>query len=201
VWVAGIGEQPHRVQDWTEPAETSVEVFLWSDRGIVTAVVPDMCAPTPQEKSTALLDPATGRSTPLEGGDRHVVDVHAGLVLAIRQPETLLVTGAHTATLTERPVTKGEHLVDATISPDGVHVYGSMTSMSGCGGIPEVRTVVLAPATQHATVLRDVFAEDWYDNSHLVVHGASDDALRLVDLAGTASGGVLTHGSLVGVLR
>jgi hypothetical protein len=199
VWVAGIGENPHRVQSWTEPAETIVEVFLWSDRGIVTAVVPGGCAP--QETSTALLDPATGRSTPLEGGDRHVVDVHAGLVLGIRQPETLLVTGARTATLTERPVTQGEHLAAAAISPDGVHVFGSMTSMSGCGGVPEVRTVVLAPATQQATILRDVFAGDWYDDTHVVVHGASDDALRLVALDGTALGGVLTHGVLVGVLR
>jgi hypothetical protein len=201
VWVAGLGEAPHHVLDWSEPGGTTVQVFLWSDRGIVTAVVPGLCAPTPEETSTALLDPATGHSTPLAGGDRHVVDVHAGLVLAMRQPETLLVTGAHAATLTERPVTDGEHLVGAAISPDGAHVFGSMTSMSGCGGVPEVRTAVLDPATQQSTVLSDVFAEDWYDNAHLIVHGPSDNALRVVDLDGRGDPAPLTHGTLVGVLR
>jgi hypothetical protein len=200
VWVAGIGEAPHRVQQWTEPSGTTVEVFLWSDRGIVTAVVPGTCSPTLEETSTAVLDPATGRSVPLAGGDRHVVDVHRGLVLALRQPTTLLVGGAQDVTLTERPVSQGEHFVDAAISPDGAHVYGSMTSMSGCGGIPQVRTVVVDAATHAATTLPDVFAEGWYDNAHLVVHAVSDDKLRIVDLNGGGSGQVVTHGWLIGVL-
>ena len=201
VWVAGIGEAPHRVESWTEPAETTVEVFLWSDRGIVTAVVPDACAPTPQEASTALLDPNTGRSTPLQGGDRHVVDVHAGLVLAMRQPETLLVSGAVQATLTEQPARQFEHLAAAAISPDGAHVFASMTSMSGCGGEPEVRTAVLDPATHHAGVLPDVFAVAWFDDAHLVVRGAQGNGLRIVDLAGAGPAAPLVHGVLVGVLR
>jgi hypothetical protein len=201
VWVAGLGEAPHEVESWTEPAGNGVEIFLWSDRGIVTAVVPETCAPVIQETSTALLDPATGRSTPLAGADRHVVDVHAGLVLAMRQPETLLVTGGHSATLTERPVQNGEHLAAAAISPDGTHVFGSMTSMSGCGGEPEVRTAVLDPATQRSTVLRDVFAVAWFDQSHLVVRGAQGNGLRIVDLDGAGPAAPLVHGFLVGVVR
>jgi hypothetical protein len=201
VWVAGIGEAPHRVQQWTEPSATSVEVFLWSDRGIVTAVVPGTCAPTAEETSTAILDPATGRSTPLQGGDRHVVDVHRGLVLAMRQPETLLVSGDSTFTVTGRPVSNGEHLADAAISPDGAHVYGSLTAMSGCGGVPEVRTMVIDVAAQHTTVLTGMYASGWYDDAHLVVHGAEDHDLRVVDLAGAGGGTVLARGFLVGVLR
>ncbi|HXA27928.1 MAG TPA: hypothetical protein VN193_04190 [Candidatus Angelobacter sp.] len=198
VWVAGLSEPAHRIQDWTENGITE-SVVEWSDRGIVIAVRGSGCSPYIQEEWTALLDPATGHSTALFGHDRHLTDVHAGLETAVHG-SSLFVTGRTTMTAA-RPSSEGL-FTSATISPDGAHVFGSLVAAGGCGAPPHVRTAVGDVAAGSWTVLDNVFAVGWYDDSHLVVCDTSyEGPLHVVDLAGSGDPAALTHGYFAGVLR
>jgi hypothetical protein len=207
IWVAGIGEAPHRVRTWTEPGAFETPL-LWSDQGIVIAVSGAGCGPYMQEFSTFVFDPATGRTSPLFGNDRHVTDVHAGIVAAIRGPNVMLVSGGHTLTVPEQPATKDMTIVNAAVSPDGAHVLGTFVGQPGCGGDPAQSTLVTDVASGRTTVLPGIFADRWYDDSHLVVsHGGMDrsgapyNELRIVDLGGAGAGPLATHSWLLGVLR
>jgi hypothetical protein len=198
VWVGGLDERPHRVQEWTTDPAT-VMVVLWSDRGIVTARVPQGCGPYLQERSTAVLDPATGRSTPLFGHDRHVTDVHAGLELGVHA-STLMVTG-RTTMVVDRPSSDGI-VATAAISPDGGHVLGSLVADGGCGSPPRVHTVVGDTMAASWTALDGIYAVGWFDNGHMVVGDTPyGGPLRIVDLAGHGDTAPLTRGTFVGVLR
>ena len=223
VWVAGIGEAPHSVLHWSHastPGGDSVEdwLFLWSDAGLVIGLVPVQCAPYPQEISSFLLDPATGRQTPLAGGDRHIVDVHAGTSLGIHIDDaskgvnSVLLGGAHV--LQVSATLDASHIDRAAISPDGTRFFATLWAEEGCGGADRALTLVDAVTGGARIQLSDMYAFEWYDDSHLVVRDTCSqwapgpgsvcaqprsDALRVVDLTG--AGPTVGHGWFIGVLR
>jgi hypothetical protein len=228
IWVAGIAEAPHRVFSWSRPFDQSTPgaddvIYLWSDQGIVVAVLPQVCDLYPHETSTFVLDADTGATRPLAGADRHIDDVHAGIALGITSDpqsgvSSVMLSGSHvlTATMT---LANG-YISQAGISPDGARFFATLFTHTGCGGEVHALTVSESVTGTGRSEIRGFYARGWYDDTHLVGQnvceglqggvpapgartcgytGMFDPALRVVDLNG--AGQQVASGTYIGVLR
>jgi hypothetical protein len=200
LWVAGVGQPPHKVRAWTGDYE--VIGGQWSDAGIVIVKVFSTCGLDPQ--SSALVDPATGAETALFGAGRWPLDVGAGLHVATGVDLTsLYVEGAAQITRTyPLPI----HV--ARVDPSGSRVFVSTFGELGCGGKPMAATSILAVPSGAQTTIDGFYADSWLDDTHVLgrtVVPHSDGGfdwsahVQVADLSGQRSDVVL--GTLIGVLR
>ena len=200
LWVAGLGEAPHRVKTWT--GDFGVDSKQWSDAGIVVVKYDDSCGQLPL--SSALVDPASGAESALFGANRWPLDVRAGLRVAVdTEHRSLYVAG--TAQMTR---TYPLPIQAAGIGPSGSRLFVSGLSMSGCGGTAEAATYVVEVPSGQETTLAGFFADAWLDDTHLLgrspvpgpPQGVTWSAhVQVADLSGHRSD--LALGTLVGVLN
>jgi len=199
LWVAGLGEAPHRVRTWT--GDYGVASRQWSDAGIVVVKYDDSCGQLPT--SSALVDPASGAESALFGANRWPLDVRAGLRVAMdTDHRSLYVAG--TAQMTR---TYPLPIQAAGIGPSGSRLFVSGLAMSGCGGTAKAATSVVDVPSGQETTLAGFFAEAWLDDTHLLgrspVQGPPQSVtwsahVQVADLSGHRSD--LALGTLVGVL-
>jgi hypothetical protein len=227
IWVAGVAEAPHRVFSWSRPFDQSNAaddvIYLWSDQGLVVAVLPQVCDVYPHETSTFVLDADTGATRPLAGADRHIDDFHAGIALGITSDlqsgvSSVMLSGSRvlTATMT---LANG-YISKAGISPDGTRFFATLFTETGCGGEVHALTVSENVTGTGRSEIRGFYARGWYDDTHLVgqnvceglqggapapgaktcaYSGMFDPALKVVDLNG--AGQQVASGTFIGVLR
>lgn len=197
-WVAGLNEPAHVVYRWSLKA-ADMTTFFWSDRGIVAYTFGMSCGSS--ELSSALLDPATGRLTPLYSSDRHLTDVHAGLTVGSSTSSLAVLVGGSTSFSVpeSRRGVQDANIGGARISPDGAHIAVPITGLAGCGGEPIVWTDIIDVSTHAHHVIPNVFAASWVDDGHFVASDMSDArTLRVVDLAGGSR--IVGAGQFVGVM-
>jgi len=198
LWVAGLGEVPHRVSSWTG----DVDLRLWSDAGIVITKLSPTCGDDPV--SSVLVDPATGAEQALFGAQLWPLDVHGGMRVAVGpEPATIQVAGAAQFSRTlPMPVQA------AGISPSADRLFASALAMGGCGGVAQASTGVFDIGTGRQTTIDGFFANAWLDDTRLLGRSVEPSPpqrvvwsshVQVADLAGHTSDLVL--GTLVGVLH
>jgi len=199
LWVAGVGESPHRVSSWTD---AGVVLRQWSDAGIVITKLGPSCGQEPV--SSVLVDPATGAERALFGAHLWPLDVHGGVRVAMG-PElaTIQVAGA-----TRFSRTLPLPVQAAGISPSADRLFASALAMGGCGGVAQAATGVFDVATGDQATIGGFFASAWLDDTHLVGRSVEPSPpqrvlwsshVQVADLSGHISDLVL--GTLVGVLH
>ncbi|MBV8528481.1 MAG: hypothetical protein JOZ75_09215 [Candidatus Dormibacteraeota bacterium] len=210
-WVAGVGEAPHRVYQWTEnDTANSLDqaydrLVEWSDQGLVSSQPPPWsgCA-SGHQSGSFVVNPKTGARTDLDAIS--VVDVHDGLIVsapkAADTAQSIVLSGrtsftwADTAAPSLQP--KG-----AYISPDGSRVAVAMLN-AGCNEQPEAQTAIISVADHSVQYLSGAFAEGWLDDGNLVAQVAFDSSLPNPELDVVALDGtrhLVGSGRLVGVIR
>jgi hypothetical protein len=199
LWVAGLGEAPHRVSSWTGDV---VVLGLWSDAGIVITKLSPTCGADPV--SSVLVDPATGAEQALFGAHLRPLDVHGGVRVAVGpEPATIQVAGAAQFSRT-LPIP----VEAAGISPSADRLFASALAMGGCGGVARATTGVFDVATGDQTAIDGFFAGAWLDDAHLLGRSVEPSPpqrvvwsshVQVADLSGHTSDLVL--GTLVGVLH
>jgi hypothetical protein len=198
LWVAGLGEAPHRISSWTG----DVVLSQWSDAGIVITRLGPSCGREPV--SSVLVDPATGAERSLFGAHLWPLDVHGGVRVAVGpEPATIQVAGAAQFSRTlPMPVRA------AGISPSAARLFASALSMGGCGGMAQAATGVFDVATGDRSTIDGFFAGAWLDDTHLVGRSVEPSPpqrvvwsshVEVADLTGHTSDLVL--GTLIGVLH
>jgi hypothetical protein len=199
LWVAGLGELPHKVRTWT--GEFDVDSRQWSDAGIVVVKLDYSCGLVPL--SSVLVDPATGAESALFGPNRWPLDVRGGLRVAMDSDhKSLYVAGTAQMTRTYPLLIQA-----ANISPAGSRLFVSSLAMSGCGGTATAATSVVDVPSGQETTIAGFFAEAWLDDVHLLgrspVQGPPQSVtwsahVQVADLSGHLDD--LALGTLVGVL-
>lgn len=207
-WVAGIGEAAHRVYRWTRTGRANqIQPFdalaQWSDQGLVSSPPPP-AAPCAQESQTVsyVVDPTSGARTDLASDGRGVVDVHAGVVAAFTDPQTVVLSGRTQFTWTNTPAAPGEKPTGvARVSPAGTTVMVPLTNNGCAGQQPEQRTAFINVAAHSVSFVSGVFGDGWLDDTHViaaVLGSGPNPELDVVGLDGSRS--LLGHGNPVGVL-
>jgi hypothetical protein len=200
LWVAGLGEPPHRVRTWT--GDFDVASRQWTDPGIVVVKSDYRCGELPQ--SSALVDPATGAESALFGANRWPLDVRAGLRVAMDTDHKSLYVAGTTQMTRTYPLP----IQAAGIGPSGSRLFVSSLDMSGCGGTAQAATSVVDVPSAQETTIAGFFAEAWLDDTHLLgrspVQGPPQGVtwsahVQVSDLSGHRSDVAL--GTLVGVLN
>ena len=200
LWVAGLGEPPHKVRTWT--GDYDVESRQWSDAGIVDVKLDYRCGLLPL--SSVLVDPATGAESALFGPDRWPLDVRAGLRVAMDSDgKSLYVAGSAQMTRTYPLLIQA-----AGIGSSGSRLFVSTLNMSGCGGSAKAATSVVDVPSGQETTIAGFFADAWLDDTHLLgrspVQGPPQGVtwsahVQVADLSGHQSD--LALGTLIGVLH
>lgn len=206
IWVAGIGEGPHRLFDWSHSDGSVDNISLWADRGIVLARWQYACG-AEQEMYDLLLAPAAGTTTPLSGSTYHLADFHGGLIAGYHNDwqarlSTVTVAGSRSLKITYPNLPADAHIGEVHISPDATRVAVAFTEEAGCGGRPVAWTDVITVTDGRHTRVSEQYSLSWWDDNALVSSRPGDqtNALMIGSLA-DAHVTVLGHGSLLGVLR
>lgn len=198
LWVAGLGEAPHRVTSWAG----AVALNLWSDAGIVITKLSPTCGV--DAVSSVLVDPATGAEQALFGAHLWPLDVHGGVRVAVG-PDSATIQVAGSAQFSR---TLPMPVSAAGISPSADRLFASAVAMTGCGGEARATTGVFDVATGDQTEIDGFFADAWLDDTHLLGRSVEPSPpqgitwsahVEVADLGGHTSDLVL--GTLVGVLH
>lgn len=208
-WVAGIGEAPHVVYHWTVTGSGHLNGYLfdrivqWSDRGLVSSPNPPGagCSENGQTVSY-VVDPTSGARTDLAGDGRGVVDVHAGVIVAFTDPQTVVLSGRTQYTWTNTPVDNDRPASQAWVSPAGTSVMVPVINTGCAGELPEQRTIFINVANHSVAVVPGFFGQAWLDDAHAVAQIYGPNQPLELDVIGVdGSHSLLGHGNLVGVLQ
>jgi len=207
VWEAGVGVAPHIVWNWQLPAMERVQVVGWSSKGVVVADQPTGICGRADSFSTGLLDTATGTVAQIIGPGWDVLDVQGDIATALNlsnSAPTLLVKMLGSGGFSRTYVApQGWAFIDASVSPDGSHVAGTLFNKAlGCGGpTAAYETMLVSNKTGLSTTLPGVGCEGWVGDTQMISSEpivGSPSPISLVNLSG--QGSVIVTGYFIGVL-
>ena len=172
VEVGGLGEAVRTVYHWVAPVGFTETVAAWTNTGIIMFRVqsggcgvgfhPDF--------ASFVINPTTGSLSELFSGNENYLGASSGVTVAS------LRNDAHSVVINGVTYSESKSIiVNANISPDGVHVAVSRVSDSeGCGP-PSIRYTVemVTVANQSHVDLQNLTADGWWDDDHFIANNLS----------------------------
>jgi hypothetical protein len=196
--VAGIGVPAHTVFSWVAPVGASTEwVAGWTDMGIVMERIGSGGCGAGFHADTAsfLVDPVAGTLTNLFTNGDHYGDARHSVSVgfAAQSPSAVTVNGT--------TFDEAKTVANAVyVSPDGTRVGVQRFSLAGCAGVtPTLGTEIVDVSGGNHSDVAGCGIVGWFDATHFVCHGFSDQTQKLEGVDGQPGAG-LGAGSFIGAV-